>query len=907
MLAVNALVLAVMSPLCLAQNIFGTVFCREETRGNIPLVGASVSLISGKDTLNTISDNLGRYSFDIKDALEVTIVAKYEGFDDFRETYQLLEEKTAVAIRMNRSSQVLDAAKIKSEIPFVKNDADTVTYNMAALQKMEEDRAINLLMQIPGFSIKNGKLMVWGEFIDKTYVNGKLIFGDNPMSAVALLRADEVKSVRVYETQRTEDKQRGLQNSKKRRVIDIQTFNQFISACDLQAQSRIGALTELKNADNRLRYSSGLSFDSNEEMQQLEIYANVNNVDNAQNGISVTKGELPTLYSDKQHAGASCDYVKKWKDAEWGNSLSAYYRFDYDKVTSNNETIIDRIGADGGIEPLHYEQHSISKSRDMAHQALISADFHKTKLKDIGFSIGISCDDLASDASQKILNNAGSLGIQTQDQATGSAGKSFRLSQDFRWSNPYAESGWIPHITLSGSISNSPLIYYNVDTLTTSATRRFLDGNGQDSAKRLLGAFALKKALIDTKIVTSEVELIYQTEYTNEHKQVLTVDYLLPEDCQTDYMNSYDYTWNYVKQTLVAGYTLTSASVRLLEVRAGLAATNQMDMEVFPEEISVRNRAVTPYVSVSVAPPFRKDKLFVNYSMMGETPALQQIRQRVDDSNPLRLLVGNPDLKTPLVHKMGISYLPHITSAGSSFSLQCLLGIIINPIINRIEYYASPSLINVWGVDYEIPAGGTLTGYENADFSMSADCGASYDFRIKPLKGIMKTSANFSWRKTPEFDGDYLNYMTGINPSFNVSLTAMPVRFLRLGLSSATGYAKSMTGADVLLSESVYEKCTASADLRFLQHAFCDARYTASFYRYLNGFGADMHIHHLSCALGYLFLDGNLAVSISGSDMLNSAPYYSTNANGTEFIQQNGASLGRYCLLNIAYSFSNRK
>ena len=46
-------------------TISGTIYCQEGRKANIPLGGATLSLISGRDTLNTVSDNSGKFSFSI--------------------------------------------------------------------------------------------------------------------------------------------------------------------------------------------------------------------------------------------------------------------------------------------------------------------------------------------------------------------------------------------------------------------------------------------------------------------------------------------------------------------------------------------------------------------------------------------------------------------------------------------------------------------------------------------------------------------------------------------------------------------------------------------------------------------------------------------------------------------------
>lgn len=889
-------------------TVSGTIFCQEGKRIAIPLGGAELSLVAGKDTLHTTSDELGRYSFSTAKTFEVTILAKYQGYEDFKQTYQLFDSHTAIAINMKRSMEQLDAAKIKSEIPFVRKDADTTIYNMAALEKMDGDRALRLVLQIPGFEIIKGKLTVWGEVIDKTYVNGRLIYGDDPMSALNLLNADEIKNVRVYDTQRMEDIQRGLKNSKKRRVIDIQTFQQFLAAVDVQAQTRAGAVYDMNEAyDNPLRYSAGVNFDSNREMQQIEAVVNSNNINDSRNGLEVTKCDMPALHSDQKQTGMSFSIAKKWKDAEWGNSLSASYEYNHENCAiRDGVSEIDRIGTDSGILPLRYESVSSSEGINKFHEIRISANLHSTPFKDVKLGTVFKIDDSQKNNLSKMWNDAGATGTQSQCQVSSIESRRYHFNQRFTWSNPYAKNGWVPAIHINYNVSNNEFNETNIDTLMSSSIRRNLEGSGDEMRKYFLGTFSLKKALKNTGYITTGMELWYQTEYTERHNEKSTIDHLLPEREQTDFVNSFDYNWHAFRNSIMGVYSVSARKHQLIKVIAGLTAEKIKDIETFPTEIRTDNSFVTPSIQVSSTPPIRRDKLIISYTLQGIPPASESMRKRINNLNPLRLTMGNPDLKRTVNQTVGVNYIPHILPGGASFALQCLVNIDHNPVVSKINYYSSPGTLSAWGVDYSIPAGGTLTEFVNASYSLTSDFMARFDCRIKPLKGTLKSEFSLNYRRLPEYDFDMLNFMTGTSPRLSLSLTTMPVKCLRLTLSSSTSYNKDINTYNAVLSESVVESCSATAELRFLKNGFCDARYSATIYNYLSGMGTDTDIHNLTCSVGSFFLKGKLAVSISGSDLLGKAFRYSTSTTGSEFIRFADPSVGRYCLLNVAYRFSKK-
>lgn len=52
----------------------------------------------------------------------------------------------------------------------------------------------------------DNSVSVDGVKVSRTYVNGILVFGDNPMNAVNALKADEVTQVKVYDEQSAIDR-----------------------------------------------------------------------------------------------------------------------------------------------------------------------------------------------------------------------------------------------------------------------------------------------------------------------------------------------------------------------------------------------------------------------------------------------------------------------------------------------------------------------------------------------------------------------------------------------------------------------------------------------------------------------------------------------------------------------------
>lgn len=889
------------------------VVCSSAADGSdiIPVANASVMLVTGRDTLYTVSDERGRYSLTFDQSFEVELQISHVGYEPHICKYQLDRDFTQIVVELTPLKEVLDAAVVKGEIPLFTSVEDTVIFNAAALDRMEGDRAVELLKQIPGFDVKEGSITVWGEPVQKTYVNGKLIFGDNVYTAVSLLGADEVKSIRVYDQQTALDRRRGLKHSRKERVLDVVTFKSFMQSTDIVAQSRGGAdaATDVDGA-LKLRYAAGADASYNSEMTQMSVQFNGNNVCDDSNKFEVITGTAPVLNVDKNHYNASASLTKKWHDAEWGNSIHASYSYQDDRTSSSSRRVIDRIRSDGNIEGLHYDESESTNTSDRTHCIDLIANFKDSPLKDISLGLGL---EIAEDRLHSIENMAQSSdesGLRTQNQIRNVWNRRFDVNPSISWWNNDSDSGWVPGIILGMSIVNDPGNDVTIDTLSSSFCRRYLTGESMKRVNTVSGALSAHKTIVDNPVYTAIFEAMMCVDYLNSSLEKYTFNKLLSSDSSTDNLdisNSCHYSWNDLSMGPYMTFTVNSAFINLF-VMTGLALHQQDDREFFPSELSVDKKYIIPGNSaVHARFHIANNSVSLLYSMNGNVPSIEQTRQRMTNNNPLRLQLGNPDLKASYKNQLSLSYKFGPQSSGSSFELSSTLNWQHNAIIDKVSYYSSASSMQIWGQEYLIPAGATLTTYENASGMYSSSSRASYGCRVKPLKGTLNTTLSFVSQRIPQYDGETLNSIRSMCPSMSLSLTCMPIsKYLRLVFMNSVSYMRDKNNSLQVLSGGWSDIISASSEIRFLKNAFADVKYSCTMYRFNEGMGADTDIQNLNFALGCRLLKGNLGLSITGNDMLNDASSYRTSSTSSEFIQTWTPSFGRYYMLNIAYRFGKR-
>ena len=123
----------------------------------------------------------------------------------------------------------LQAVTIKGKIPAMVYRGDTIRFNPQGINILEDDVARNILEQMPGVEVSEKSVKVAGKDVEKTYVDGKKIFGENPMNALNHLPANDVVYISAYDEDEHKEQTRKNRKGKKRRVLNIETKSKLVN------------------------------------------------------------------------------------------------------------------------------------------------------------------------------------------------------------------------------------------------------------------------------------------------------------------------------------------------------------------------------------------------------------------------------------------------------------------------------------------------------------------------------------------------------------------------------------------------------------------------------------------------------------------------------------------------------
>ena len=188
-----------------AQILTGTVMGHDGV-----LEGASViALAEGNKTLAfSITDDNGRYELVIATGKTVeSLNISYMGYK--KKTILMSEVKNGMTITLEDGDFKLKEVKVKADR--IVQHQDTITYSVAGF-KQEQDRSIaDVISKMPGMEVKdNGQIFYQGKPIDKFYIEGLDLMGNQYGVASSNLSANKVQDVQVLENHQPVKSLRGI-------------------------------------------------------------------------------------------------------------------------------------------------------------------------------------------------------------------------------------------------------------------------------------------------------------------------------------------------------------------------------------------------------------------------------------------------------------------------------------------------------------------------------------------------------------------------------------------------------------------------------------------------------------------------------------------------------------------------
>ena len=245
----------------------------------------------------TLSSQDGRFTIEGLQAggyiLQVTLI----GYRTLRRDFDVANAGVdAGRVVLAVTALEVDSVVVSVEhVPFV-NQRDTFSYNAQAFPTPPNATVEELLRRLPGIDVDaDGSITAQGEAVAKILVDGKEFFGDDPTVAMENLPADAIERIAVYDKESDMAEFTGIPDGEEERTIDLKLKEEARSGYFGRARGDIGGdggsrVRLTAPVGSEARYNGSLSVNRFSPVVQLALTANANNVNQGR-----SRGGFPNL------------------------------------------------------------------------------------------------------------------------------------------------------------------------------------------------------------------------------------------------------------------------------------------------------------------------------------------------------------------------------------------------------------------------------------------------------------------------------------------------------------------------------------------------------------------------------------------------------------------------------------
>ncbi|MDR2955853.1 MAG: outer membrane beta-barrel protein [Prevotella sp.] len=830
---------------------------------------------------------------------------------NFNKTTILLD-----TIRLKTSDIMLSDITIIAEPPELVIKEDTLEYNAAAFKVAEGAVVEDLIKRLPGMEVDaDGNIKKPdGKQVQRVFVDGKEFFGDDPKMATKNLTADIVDKVQVIEKKSDMAILTGIDDGDEETIINITIKKGMKQGWMGNVTSGVGALTK-ENTNNDPRYTENLMVNRFLENDQITFIANANNINNqgssdrgnnvrsgrsgsGRNGItsSNTFGiNTAKIVNDKIKFAGNIRY-------NYSDSYAENDRFrqnllkdsvSYRKSLSTDRDYSNNLDFDGKLE---YQMDSstmivfspnisynYSRSHSSSFQTTMAGDIDSSKVNESWSSDHMQSDGLSSrlrlDISRKLSNKGRRISLGGSYNLNKSSGTGTNNSENIFYRNPSRNS------------------YY--DQKVESHQDRY--------------SYSVSASYVEPVGTNNFLDISYSIDVNNTENRRKTLDYNVNTGGYTDidpeYNKSSD-TRN-INQNIRANFR----SVReKYTYNIGLrVAPTRTDSKSFVEDWysnggdSIVNdlpgRAATNYAPqldftyrFSNTRELRKNMRF-RYNGSSNQPSVSQLDPTTDNTNPLHIRSGNPDLLPAFNHNISLNYDFNNRETQKVFTANVSFRFTQNQIINYTSYEENT------GVQYSNPI--NKNGTWNANSTI---------YFAKPFDN--KKKLRFSSRTTLAYN-NRVGFMTVEKQSErNISKNITAGQELNLSYSNdllygqlrgRVNYSKTSntvtTSQDGLETFNYFVEYNTTLTLPYSWSVTSNINYTAN--RGLStGYNLDEVIWNAQISKQFLRQNrGSLRLQVNDILQQRKSIRQNITANYIEDVRNN--AMTGYFMVSFAYRFNN--
>ncbi|GAA4455374.1 outer membrane beta-barrel family protein [Rurimicrobium arvi] len=887
-----------------------------DTFNNETIQYATVTVLNAADsTLLGFghSDKDGKFSFTAGTAPKFLLLITGYGFADYTDIVNSGSSGTLDLgnVILFTREKVLSEFVVMQRRGSIVIKGDTTEYNADSFKVDANANVEALLKKLPGLQVdKNGQITAQGEKVQKILVDGEEFFSDDPAVVNRSLQAKAIDKVQVFDKKSANAEFTGVDDGERTKTINLQLKDKY-------KKGSFGKVA-LGGGSNGF-FENQAMFNLFRGKQKFSVYgiaANTAKIGLSQNDASkyTSSGSSMQMSDDgdmffidnNNDDGTSWDgqyngegLPKAWEAGahysnKWNNDIqhvNTNYRFNRRNIETLDNTFTQYNLQDSSY---YTDQHSTSFSSIDKHTLSGLYEWKTDSASMLKFTMnGRKSNTVNRTGSETRSKGVSGALLNTSDRTSDNDGTRDNVDVNLSWQKRFKKKSrsMFLQLTYNNSGTNNEGYLHAANTFYSDgiqdSTTTIDQRKKNESNTNTYGAIASYTEPISQKAV---VEVKYNFSSQGNYSRQLSFNKGAAGDYQQlDSLYSTDYNFDVTTHRLGTTFRW---NYEKLSFSFGAAASNtefrQFD-NLYNREMNRTFHNFFPSANLNYKLS-RQSSLRFRYSGYTQQPTVTQIQPVRQNTDPLNISVGNPNLKQEFDNSISLGYNSYRVLSGTYIYMGGGMSLVDND-ISRSETIAASGVrtyqyVNVDGNRSSYLYAGIGTKIKGTQIQI----GANTNVNVSRYNTIVNGAANKS---------DNNSYTVGLRAAYEkeklIDFSFNPSVTYNYNLSSInaqnTSFWSAAPEASVLLYLPKKFQISSDASYNIRQR-------TATFDRNNNVF-------LLNASVSKKLLKGDqLEARFAVYDIFNQNLGFNRYGNGNTVVQQSYNTIKRYALLSLVWNFT---
>ena len=724
-----------------AATLTGKVTDRE-TKETLPYANVELLLASDSSLVKgEMSSEDGAFLLENVKVGDYLVRASYMGYVDRYRKVKVPADTSSVElgrIALKTDNQLIEEVAVLATMTPLQVKEDTLIYNASSFRVADGAMLEDLVKKLPGAELtSDGKLVVNGKEVKKILVDGKEFFSDDPKVSLKNLPANMVKDVKAYDRKSESAQLTGVDDDEDEMVLDLSVKKGMKDGWIGNVFAGLGS--DLRVDDPDLRYELGGNVSKFTDNSNFSLVASSNNTNkNGYDGNSDRASSQDNGINTASTVGATFAKEKN-KHYDYGGNLQ--YRHVKNDVEKDTHRETFRRGG---------TTYSDENDLSLKHTDNVSGSFRfkwsPDSMTNIVFRPNVSYshtfgknEGLSSNYNSAHKMNYSKLSSRRNN------GDNFNLNGSLRFVRKLNEKGRNLGINLNSGYNYVPS---DQRSMTRTDFRFYEDELDMDEAidsSLMTDRWTDKKRnSFNYSAEASYTEPLFPKHYLTfkyrfQHRGSDSRSYVYDADDRTTMLDSLSSSVknNYNTHRAEVGFQGRGAK---MNYNVGFALQPQISST---ENLLGANKGKdTRQTVLNFSPSLRymyrfskQQNLMLRYNGQSSAPNVEDLQRVIDESDPLNLRYGNPDLKPSYTNTVSARFKKYNQAKQSSIMANVTFRNVVNAITNIILYdettgaqeYHRANVNGNWDLNAQFSNSTPFRKHRNFLFSSDTKAGYSKD------------------------------------------------------------------------------------------------------------------------------------------------------------------------------------